>query len=124
MLVWWLTQWQASAEVSLLKAATVRKYVSWQNMQKIVGRHRNDVSNGWAEVELVEGTGVWAYASVIDNTTGDPSTIVMNRTYSPLKKYVQARAVSLTEEGKEQARERYAVGAGVAFCASSRLAAQ
>lgn len=42
-------------------------------------------------------------------------TIVLNRTYSPLKAYVQARAAELTEEGKEQARERYAVGAGVAL---------
>lgn len=42
-------------------------------------------------------------------------TIVLNRTYSPLKDYVQARAVELTDEGKEQARERYAVGAGVAL---------
>ena len=41
-------------------------------------------------------------------------TIVLNRTYSPLKSYVQARAAELTEEGKEQARERYAVGVGVA----------
>ena len=42
-------------------------------------------------------------------------TIVLNRTYSPLKSYVQARAVELTDEGKERARERYAVGAGVAL---------
>lgn len=42
-------------------------------------------------------------------------TIVLNRTYSPLKSYVQARAAELTEEGKEQARERYAVGVGVAL---------
>lgn len=42
-------------------------------------------------------------------------TIVLNRTYSPLKSYVQARAAELTDEGKEQARERYAVGVGVAL---------
>ena len=42
-------------------------------------------------------------------------TIVLNRTYSPLKSYIQARAAELTDEGKEQARERYAVGAGVAL---------
>ena len=42
-------------------------------------------------------------------------TIVLNRTYSPLKAYVQARAAELTDEGKEQARERYAVGVGVAL---------
>ena len=42
-------------------------------------------------------------------------TIVLNRTYSPLKAYIQARAAELTDEGKEQARDRYAVGAGVAL---------
>lgn len=42
-------------------------------------------------------------------------TIVLNRTFSPLKSYVQARAAELTETGKEEARERYAVGAGVAL---------
>ena len=42
-------------------------------------------------------------------------TIVLNRTFSPLKSYVQARAAELTEKGKEEARERYAVGAGVAL---------
>lgn len=42
-------------------------------------------------------------------------TVVLNRTYSPLKAYTAARAAELTEEGKEQARERYAVGVGVAL---------
>ncbi len=42
-------------------------------------------------------------------------TIVLNRTYSPLKAYVQARAAELTDEGKELARDRYAVGVGVAL---------
>ena len=42
-------------------------------------------------------------------------TIVLNRTYSPLKSYIQARAAELTDEGKETARERYAVGVGVAL---------
>jgi len=42
-------------------------------------------------------------------------TIVLNRTYSPLKSYVQARAVELTDDGRERAYDRYAVGAGVAL---------
>lgn len=42
-------------------------------------------------------------------------TVVLNRTYAPLKSYVAARAAELTDEGKEQARERYAVGVGVAL---------
>jgi len=44
---------------------------------------------------------------------GDIPTLVLNKTYSHLKPYMQARAEDLTEEGKEQARERYAVGVGV-----------
>lgn len=40
-------------------------------------------------------------------------TVVLNQTYSPLKAYIHARAAELTEEGKEKARDRYAVGAGV-----------
>ncbi len=43
------------------------------------------------------------------------TTIVLNRLFSPLKSYIQARAAVLTDEGKEQARDRYAVGAGVAL---------
>ena len=42
-------------------------------------------------------------------------TIVLNLTYSRLKSYIQARAAELTDEGKEKARERYAVGVGVAL---------
>jgi hypothetical protein len=49
------------------------------------------------------------------NIDDESPTIVLNRTYSHLKKYVQARATELTDEGKEQARERYAVGVGVAL---------
>ena len=42
-------------------------------------------------------------------------TIILNRTYSPLKTYIHARAAELTDESKEQARDRYAVGVGVAL---------
>jgi len=45
----------------------------------------------------------------------DIPTIVLNRTYSHLKKYIQARAAEIGDEAKEQARERYAVGVGVAL---------
>ena len=41
-------------------------------------------------------------------------TIVLNRTYSPLKGYLAARAKELTDEGTDAAMDRYAVGAGVA----------
>jgi hypothetical protein len=42
-------------------------------------------------------------------------TIMLNGTYSKLKNYLQARAAELTEEGRSQAQERYAVGVGVAL---------
>jgi hypothetical protein len=40
-------------------------------------------------------------------------TIFLNRDYTPLKKYEGARANDLTEKGLEDARDRYAVGAGL-----------
>ena len=42
-------------------------------------------------------------------------TLMLNRSYSHLKKYVQVGAAGLTDEGNEQRRERYAVGVGVAL---------
>ncbi len=69
-------------------------------------------------VEMVQGRDLaekmdeYAELSEVDS---EVSTIFLNRTYSPLKSYVQARAAELTNEGKEKARDRYAVGAGVAL---------
>ena len=64
------------------------------------------------DVGIVEGCGVCPRGPNID---AEIPTIVLNRTYSPLKSYVQARAVELTDEGKEKAREHYAVGVGIAL---------
>ena len=70
------------------------------------------------EIEMVSGQDLAdardEYKDLASVSTEIP-TIVLNRTYAPLKKYVQARAAELTDEGKEQARDRYAVGAGVAL---------
>ncbi|RIK03130.1 MAG: hypothetical protein DCC48_17190 [Acidobacteria bacterium] len=70
------------------------------------------------EVEMISGKALAdkrpEYAELAKVEAEIP-TIVLNRTYSPLKAYVQARAAELTDEGKEQARERYAVGVGVAL---------
>ena len=46
---------------------------------------------------------------------GDVPTLILNRTYSPLKAYTAARAGEVTDETKELSRERYAVGVGVAL---------
>lgn len=70
------------------------------------------------EIEMVEGTELASQREEykdLAKVDSEIPTIVLNRTYSPLKSYVQARAVELTDEGKEQARERYAVGVGVAL---------
>lgn len=40
-------------------------------------------------------------------------TIFLNSDYGPLKRYEAARAKELTETGLDEARERYAVGAGL-----------
>ncbi|RLE25084.1 MAG: hypothetical protein DRJ65_08610 [Acidobacteria bacterium] len=40
---------------------------------------RTDISSGYAVVEIVTGTGVTAYASIIDNRTNDPTTVPMQR---------------------------------------------
>lgn len=75
------------------------------------------------EIEMVPGKDLadqrpeYAELAKVD---AEIPTIVLNRTYSPLKSYVQARAAELTEEGKEQARERYAVGVGVALLVLDR----
>ena len=69
-------------------------------------------------VEMVAGSDLAAqrteYAE-LRSVSAEIPTIVLNKTYSPLKTYMQARASELTEEGVEQARDRYAVGVGVAL---------
>lgn len=69
------------------------------------------------EIEMVPGSDLAKRPEYEDLAKIDAEipTIVLNRTFSLLKKYVQARAVELTEDGKERARELYAVGAGVAL---------
>lgn len=37
---------------------------------------RNDIFAGFAEVEIVYGSGGWPFASVVDQGTGDPSTVL------------------------------------------------
>ena len=82
------------------------------------------------EIEMVTGRDLadkrTEYKDLAKVDTEIP-TIVLNRTYSPLKSYIQARSAELTDEGKERARERYAVGAGVALLildAENRKAAE
>lgn len=91
---------------------------------------KNDMDNGvnWTsatvgEIEMVPGSDLAKmrseYKDLAKIDTEIPP-IVLNRTFSPLKSYVHARAAELTEEGKKQARERYAVGVGVALLVLKR----
>ena len=41
---------------------------------------RSDIAAGFARVDVASGSGVWAYASVVDNATGDPTTVEMKQT--------------------------------------------
>lgn len=67
----------------LLLSTTQRNIVPGGRLQfqepfdRIAGR--TDISSGYAVVECVVGSGVTAYASVIDNRTNDPTTIPMAR---------------------------------------------
>lgn len=68
------------------------------------------------EIEMVPGKTLAQERpeySDLANVNDEVPTIILNTSYSPLKGYVQARAAELTDEGKEQAQERYAVGVGV-----------
>jgi hypothetical protein len=40
---------------------------------------RTDIESGYAVVEILSGSGITAYASVIDNRTNDPTTLAMAR---------------------------------------------
>jgi hypothetical protein len=40
---------------------------------------QSSMDRGWAKVTVTSGSGVAAFASVIDNITNDPTTVVMHR---------------------------------------------
>lgn len=70
------------------------------------------------EIEMVPGRDLADQRTEYKNLAkadAEIPTIVLNRMYSPLKSYIQARTAELTDKGTEGARERYAVGAGVAL---------
>ncbi len=56
---------------------------------------RNDIVGGYARTTVVRGTDVYVYGSVVDNNTGDPTTVAMDRgTVQPLSE-VSRRAAEL-----------------------------
>ena len=89
----------------------------------LIWKSETDAGVDWTpatvgEMEMVSATDLAAkrpeYEDLAEVDAEIP-TIVLNLTYSPLKSYIQARAAELTDEGKERARENYAVGVGVAL---------
>jgi PKD repeat protein len=48
----------------------------WQDNRPFLNRaDRNDIESGWARIEVITGSGVLVYASVIDSITGDATTV-------------------------------------------------
>jgi hypothetical protein len=39
----------------------------------------NDLDAAWARISVTAGSGVFAYATVIDNITNDPTAVTMRR---------------------------------------------
>ena len=55
----------------------VRRIQLQEPFDRIAGR--TDITSGYAVVEILDGAGVTAYASVVDNRTNDPTTVPMVR---------------------------------------------
>jgi len=82
----------ATVEISLFGAsgASVEAYSVvlepgqwWQDNRPFFNRAgRDDLDAAWAGVAVSAGSGVFAYASVIDNVTNDPTTVTMARSTS------------------------------------------
>lgn len=77
----------ASVDVSLLSpggsamgqfSKTLTPGQSWQKNQAFSSvAHQSNITGGVARVRVSQGSGVIAYASVVDNSTNDPTTIPM-----------------------------------------------
>jgi hypothetical protein len=73
-------------------------------------------ANTVGDVEMIAGKELAAERDEYKELAGiddEIPTVILNRSYSPLKQYIHARAQDLTDEGKEAAVDRYAVGVGV-----------
>jgi len=70
------------------------------------------------EVEMVPAADLASRQPEYKDLAGlgvDIPTVVLNSTYSHLKNYISARAADLSDTGRQQARNRYAIGVGVAL---------
>ena len=67
----------AGAEVGSFMLAVPAGEVLQDNTPYKTRFGRSNIAHGFATVTVVAGNNVWAYASVVDNRTGDPTTIAM-----------------------------------------------
>jgi M6 family metalloprotease-like protein len=67
--------WSGNAESGAIASGGFIQYLT--PFQKYAGR--NDLEHAYAKVTVNSGSGVIAWASVVDNATGDPTTIFMRR---------------------------------------------
>jgi hypothetical protein len=67
--------WSGSDESNTIQARGFIQYL--KPFQNHAGR--NDIQNGYAKVTVNSGSGIIVWASVMDENTGDPTTIFMKR---------------------------------------------
>jgi M6 family metalloprotease-like protein len=67
--------WSGNNESSAIAAGGFIQYLT--PFQKYGGR--NNLEHAYAKVTVISGSGIIAWASVVDNATGDPTTIFMKR---------------------------------------------
>ena len=67
--------WRGSDESNAIPARGFIQYL--QPFQSHAGR--NDIQNGYAQVTVNSGSGIIVWASMMDENTGDPTTIFMKR---------------------------------------------
>jgi CubicO group peptidase (beta-lactamase class C family) len=99
-----LNQWRRSAEAEIalydgagLQVATFIRTIPAQRLVRInrpflAEGGRQDVASGYAVVSVLSGQDVFAYGSVVDNATGDPTTNAMKVDSGSANQWVAAAA--------------------------------
>ena len=99
----------AGAQAGTTKEATVKPARYWQQDDIFTATGAGDLEGAWATVEVLTAGGrVWAYASVIDNGTGDPTTVPVQFAVPPGPYLVSSQA-HLKGAGGTQWRSSLAV---------------
>jgi len=125
---------QLTTRFEVVPEGTIRRRGAGAGQGQQGGREGNLVAliwnshesqDGWdkrtvGEVELVPAQQLAdvasEYAELGDMGDTPIPTLMLNKEYYGLKRYLDARAALLTDEGLKRARDRYAVGVGVGLC--------